>query len=394
MAEAKPWLLPDGVDELLPPEARALEQLRRRLLDVLESWGYELVIPPIVEYLDSLLSGIGEDLDLQTFKLTDQVSGRSLGVRADITPQVARIDAHRLTSAGPQRLCYVGPVVHTRPDKFAGSRNPLQLGAELYGHDGIASDLEVIALLVEILNVAGIPDITLEIGHMGLFHAICESAAFDRAFESQVLTHLLMKDSAGLRDLLSEAKVSAAVMHNLLALTRLNGDASVLVEARASFSDAAPAVSAALEQLCALNSALAERDLGVALHFDLAELRGYRYHTGIMFAAYTPVVGRAIAFGGRYDNIGASFGRARSATGFSVDVKTLVLHSEINSKHLSKIFAPAGNAPDLLEAIRTYRAQGYVVIQGLPGQTVSAADQGCSLEMHQRRGEWSLDDVE
>jgi ATP phosphoribosyltransferase regulatory subunit len=393
MSERRRWLLPDGVDEVLPPRARALEDLRRRLLDLFERWGYELVVPPLVEYLDSLLSGIGEDLDLQTFKLVDQLSGRLLGVRADITPQVARIDAHRLAGEAPRRLCYIGPVVHTLPDKFAGSRNPLQIGAELYGHAGIDSDVEVMALLLEALALAKVPQVTLELGHMGLFHAICAEAELAPARENQVLERLLMKDERGLADVLGEVAMPAAVGRHLLALLELNGDESVLARAAQGLAGAPPAVGAALDEVAGLAARLRERVPRAELHLDFAELRGYRYHTGIMFAAYTPAAGRAIAWGGRYDNIGESFGRARAATGFSMDLKVLAALGTGPGLRLRRIYAPAGNAPDLLAAMREYRSAGYTVVQALPGQHGGARELGCEQIMQCEGGSWQLADL-
>ena len=394
MADQKRWLLPDGVDEVLPPRARTLEDLRRKLLDIFDRWGYELVMPPIVEYLDSLLSGIGEDLDLQTFKLIDQLSGRMMGVRADITPQIARIDAHRMVSEAPQRFCYVGPVVHTLPDKFAGSRNPLQIGAELYGHTGIESDAEVITLLIEVLRAANVPEVTIELGHMGLFHAIFEQAQFDDAFESKVLELLLKKDATGLRELLATTELSEDINEHLLALTDLNGGHEVLEQARAALARAPASVGQALDDIENLVRLIRDRVADVDVHLDFAELRGYRYHTGIMFAAYTPDVGRAIAWGGRYDNIGKSFGRLRSATGFSTDLKVLVLVSADKSVRLPRIFAPAGNEPDLLRAMAEYRSAGYTVIQGLPGRFGGASELGCDQEMTNASGTWQIDNVD
>ena len=394
MADQKRWLLPDGVDEVLPPRARTLEDLRRKLLDIFDRWGYELVMPPIVEYLDSLLSGIGEDLDLQTFKLIDQLSGRMMGVRADITPQIARIDAHRMVSEAPQRFCYVGPVVHTLPDKFAGSRNPLQIGAELYGHTGIESDAEVITLLIEVLRAANVPEVTIELGHMGLFHAIFEQGQFDDAFESKVLELLLKKDATGLRELLATTELSEDINEHLLALTDLNGGHEVLEQARAALARAPASVGQALDDIENLVRLIRDRVADVDVHLDFAELRGYRYHTGIMFAAYTPDVGRAIAWGGRYDNIGKSFGRLRSATGFSTDLKVLVLVSADKSVRLPRIFAPAGNEPDLLRAMAKYRSAGYTVIQGLPGRFGGASELGCDQEMTNASGTWQIDNVD
>ena len=394
MVDEKLWLLPDGVDEVLPPRARQLEELRRRLLDLFERWGYELVMPPLVEYLDSLLSGIGEDLDLQTFKITDQVTGRLLGVRADITPQVARIDAHRLPSTAPQRLCYLGTVVHTRPDKFAGSRNPLQIGAELYGHTGIEADAEIISLLLELLTVAGISSVTVELGHMGLFHAICEHAHFAAALESRILRLLLLKDATGLNEELTAAGATSPVTEHLNALLELNGDDAVLPQARRALARAPASVVAALDDIARLIDLLRARVPQADIHLDFAELRGYRYHTGVMFAAYTPTAGRAIAWGGRYDNIGHSFGRARAATGFSTDLKVLATLSGAVRVSLPKIFAPAAGDAALQAAIRHYRSSGYAVVEGLPGQQGSALDMGCDQQLVNHAGAWQLDEIQ
>ena len=393
MADEKLWLLPDGVDEVLPPRARALEEMRRRMLDLFERWGYEYVMPPIVEYLDSLLSGIGEDLDLQTFKLTDQQTGRMLGVRADITPQVARIDAHRLPSAAPQRFCYIGPVLHTRPDKFAGSRNPLQIGAELYGHAGIEADAEVVTLLLELLALAGIAPVTIELGHMGLFHAICELANFDRALESRILERLLMKDESGLVEALAATQAAPAVIEHLHALLELNGDEAVLGKARTALKRAPASVVTALDDIERLVVLIRARMPAADIHLDFAELRGYRYHTGVMFAAYIPAVGRAIAWGGRYDNIGHSFGRPRPATGFSTDLKVLAALSAYERKKLPKIFAAAADDHARMTAIRDLRVAGYAVVEGLPGQSAGAHNMGCDQVLVLRGGSWQLEDI-
>ncbi len=393
MPDSKRWLLPDGVDEVLPPHARALEEMRRRLLTLFERWGYELVIPPLIEYLDSLLSGIGEDLDLQTFKMTDQLTGRMMGIRADMTPQVARIDAHRLPSLAPQRLCYIGPVVHTLPDKFAGSRNPLQIGAELYGYAGIEADAEIVALLLEVLNAADVSRITLEIGHMGLFRAICVDAGFERSQESRLLECLLMKDASGLAEELTLADAPTQVRRHLQALLELNGDDRVLAQARTALAGAPPAVGQALDDVQHLVLRIRDRVAGADLHLDFAELRGYRYHTGIMFAAYTPDAGRAIAWGGRYDNIGQAFGRARAATGFSTDLKVLAALGRSAIASLPRIFAPSGSAPELLAVIRDYRAAGYTVVQALPDQIGGARELECDQELVNSSGSWQLDDI-
>jgi ATP phosphoribosyltransferase regulatory subunit len=386
------WLLPDGVDELIPPFAAELESLRRRVIDLMAGWGYRLCMPPLVEFLDSLLSGLGEDLEIQTFKLTDQVSGRMMGIPADMTPQVARIDAHRLPTDCPQRLCYIGPVLHTRPDRFAGSRNPLQLGAELYGHAGIESDAEVICLLVETLACAGVPDLTLEIGHMGVFKALVDAARLDTPGSDRVLDALLRKSPDELEDALRAIGVERALAQCFRQLLAHNGGPEVLATAAASLAGAPGAVGAALDELRALVDLLRQRNPRLDVHIDLAELRGYHYHTGVMFAAYTPRVGRAIARGGRYDNIGVQFGRSRPATGFSTDLKLLAALAPAAAASPA-IFAPAGADPALLAAIAAARAAGEVVIQGLPGQAGNGADMGCSRQFRAVAGAWEVVDM-
>ncbi|MFT4580866.1 MAG: ATP phosphoribosyltransferase regulatory subunit [Gammaproteobacteria bacterium] len=387
------WLLPDGVDEVLPPFAEPLEQLRRDILDVFSSWGYELVLPPLVEFLESLQSGNGQDLDLQTFKITDQLTGRLMGIRADITPQAARIDAHRLATNSLQRLCYVGPVLHARADKFAGSRNPLQIGAELFGHAGIESDAEVVCLLADVLSKANLERVTIELGHMGLFKALIEAAALDEDGTDKLLDALLRKAEVEVEECLTENDVSGAGAAHIVGLLHLNGGVGVVGEARRILAGAPPSVLSALDAIEALIAQLAIRIPEIALHVDLAELRGYRYHTGVIFAAYLPGEGRPIAWGGRYDNIGQQFGRPRAATGFSTDLKNLVgVRGDRPSKR-TKIFAPEGNQNDLLTAISQLRNQGTVVIQELAGQVGSADDLGCSGALVRRDGEWIIEDL-
>ena len=388
----KSWLLPDGVDEVLPPRAARLEALRRRILDRFQSWGYQLVIPPVVEFLDALLSS-EDDLDLQTLKVIDQVSGRMMGVRADITPQVARIDAHRLQTDAPQRLCYLGPVVHAKPDKFAGSRNPLQIGAELYGHSGIESDVEVMCLMTEILSLADLQPITLELGHMGVFKALVESAGLSKDNEAQVLGILLRKSEDELTEALSKHKVKKQLQNKFLALMRLNGGPEILPDIKSAFVDADASVKQAIEAFGALVGGLQQRIPEVNLHLDLAELRGYHYHTGVTFAAYANNIGRAIGWGGRYDNVGRNFGRARAATGFSADLKTLVTLSPINSPTERVTYAPAGNDKALLEKISELRSGGKIVVQALPGQEGSAKEMGCAEELFLHDGMWDSRDL-
>jgi ATP phosphoribosyltransferase regulatory subunit len=387
------WLLPDGVDELLPMEAAHLEQLRRIALDLLARWGYQLCMPPIVEFLDSLLSGVGEDLELQTFKLTDQISGRMLGIPADITPQIARIDAHRLPHQGPQRLCYLGPILHTRPDKFAGSRNPLQVGAELYGHAGIEADAEIQSLLLALLDGLGIHDVTLEICHMGIFRGLSAAAKLSSEADSRLLNALLRKDREEVDQTLETAGISGDLADLFRSLLALHGDATVVAEAEVRLHDAPAPVTAAVQALTALVTQLQQRCPLASIHVDLAELRGYHYHTGLMFAAYTRGFGRAVAWGGRYDNVGAYFGRARPATGFSTDLKLLASISALPHKVEPAIFAPAGCAPALLGAIEALRSAGHVVIQALPGQTGDLRAAGCVQQLREVAGSWQLQNL-
>src|SRR5688572_9257888 len=283
-----PWLLPAGIDEVLPQEARQLETLRRKLLDLYDSWGYELVIPPMIEYLESLLTGTGSDLDLQTFKLIDQLNGRMMGVRADMTPQVARIDARRLATEVPTRLCYMGTVLHTRPDGFAGSRSPYQVGAELYGHAGPQSDAEILSLLLETLKATGINDIYLDLGHVGIFRGLSHQIGLSAEQETQLFDMLQRKALPEIDTYLRELDVKSGFKKMLSALANLNGGAEVLAEARKVLKPAGKGVITLVDYLEEVASALELRVPGIPLHYDLAELRGYRYQTGIVFAAFVP----------------------------------------------------------------------------------------------------------
>ena len=377
------WLLPEGIEELLPPQARRLEALRRRLLDLYAAWGYDQVMPPFVEYLESLLVGSGHDLDIDTFKLTDQLTGRLMGVRADMTQQVARIDAHRLKRDEPTRLCYMGTVLHTRPSGPAGSRSPLQVGAELYGHAGVESDTEIVALLVETLEACGIHDAHLDLGHVGIFRQLAEMAGLDHDREAELFEMLQRKARAELETAVAEYGLDDDHAGRLLALIDLNGGDEVLAAARERLAGAGPRVDAALATLAAIATAMRRERPGLTLHFDLAELRGYRYHTGVVFAAFVPGHGDVLARGGRYDEVGRFFGRARPATGFSADLRTLMQLADDEATALpdSGIFAPADDDPALCATIRELRAAGERVIRALPGQAGDAATMGCDREL-------------
>ncbi|MCI0400434.1 MAG: ATP phosphoribosyltransferase regulatory subunit [Gammaproteobacteria bacterium] len=383
------WLLPEGIEEVLPGQAARLETLRRALIDLYTSWGYELVIPPLIEYLESLLTGTGKDLDLQTFKLIDQLTGRSMGVRADMTPQVARIDAHQLKRDVPTRLCYLGTVLHTRPDGSGGSRSPYQVGAELYGHAGVESDAEVLCLMLETLKLAGIADVHVDLGHMGIFRGLVRQAQLNPGDQSVLFDALQRKAAPEVRARLDQWSVAADVREMLVSLVNLNGDLGVLEDAERALRKASKPVRQSLTDLKRIASLVSQRMAHAPLNFDLAELRGYHYHTGVIFAAYVPGRGQAIALGGRYDDIGQAFGRARPATGFStVDLKALVaLAPEVGAARRG-IFAPSSEDPLLAEAIERLRQQGERVICALPGQTGGAAEMACDRQLLLQNGRW------
>jgi len=314
------WLLPENVEDVLPPQAWRMEDMRRALLDLFRGRGYQLVIPPLMEYVDSLLTGVGADLDLKTFKLVDQLSGRLMGVRADITPQVARIDAHLLAANAVNRLCYAGSVLHTQSAGFHRSREPIQIGAELYGEAGAEADLEILTLMLQGLSACGVKTVQLDIGHVGVYRALAQEAGLSGDIEHQLFGALQTKDGSAVAVL--TAGLPVALRDAFAALPQLYGDRSMLAEARARLPRLA-AVDAALDMLAALGQGLS----GVEVAYDLAELRGYGYHSGVVFAAYTGGRSHAIAQGGRYDEVGRIFGRARPATGFSLDLRELVIAS-------------------------------------------------------------------
>ncbi len=384
----KNCLLPEGIDEILPPHASALEMLRRTLLDLYASWGYEQVFPPLAEYLESLMIGTGSDLELQTFKLTDQISGRTLGIRADITTQTARIDAHQLRRDCPTRLCYAGTVLHTRTGGFAGSRAPLQVGAELYGHAGVESDLEVLCLMMESLKTAGLPNLYLDLGHVGIFRGLVHQAGLDRREELVLFDALQRKAIPEIETLLTSFQISEAESKMFTALAELSGD-DALGRARDSLAGASKDVHNAISDLETLAGLLKQRLPSLKLHFDLAELRGYRYHTGIVFATFVPGLGQEVARGGRYDDIGGAFGRARPACGFSADLKTLFrVCAKKEPAAKDGIFAPWSDDPAQAQAINLLRAQGHRVVQGLPGQRGGPVEMGCGNVMLHQDGKW------
>ncbi|MDR2838574.1 MAG: ATP phosphoribosyltransferase regulatory subunit [Azonexus sp.] len=355
------WLLPEYIADALPAEAARIERLRRSLLDHFARRGFQYVMPPMLQYLESLLTGAGQDLNLRTFKLVDQLSGRTLGVRADITPQTARIDAHLLNHQGVTRLCYCGPVLHTLPATVSAGREPLQIGAELYGYAGIEADLEIIRLLAGAFAGIKLPLARIDLGHVGIFRALAEAAGLPPEDEDNLLTLLQAKDAPGLAD--ACAALAAPWREALLALPQLYGGLEMIDRARAALP-ALPAITAALAGLQHIFAAAPELPLSV----DLSDLRGYHYHNGVVFAAYCPDYPAALALGGRYDGAGRAFGRARPATGFSFDLREAARLVPATPA-AGAILAPAAGGDAALAArIAELRQAGEIVIEQLPNE--------------------------
>jgi len=390
MKNQNSWILPEGIEEILPPRAGQLDKLCRDIIDLYASWGYQLVIPPMIEYMDSLLTGTGKDLDLQIFKLTDQMSGRLMGVRADTTPQVARIDAHNLKREVPTRLCYLGTVLHTRPEDTGGNRSPLQVGAELYGHKGFESDAEVLCLMIETINKAGVEKIHVDLGHVGIYNNLVQLAKLDDELEAELFDALQRKAMPELDDMISAGSLSAEAGQMFKALITSNGSVNDFKEARVFFDGIGSEIRECLDELQKIIEFIGKRMPEVTLNFDFSELRGYHYHTGIVFTAYAPGHGQGIAFGGRYDDIGSAFGRARPATGFSTDIKTLLGLSTLALENSMGIYAPCSDDPGQLEAINNLRSQGEIVICELPGQSDAPEDMACDRQLEYKDGQWTV----
>ena len=390
MTDSKRWLLPDGIEELLPRQAEHIERLRRQLLDLFHSWGYEMVMPPLVEYIESLLIGRGDDLDLQTYKITDQINGRLMGVRADITPQVARIDAHLLRRQAPSRLCYVGDVLHTQQNGFGAGRAPMQVGVELYGHAGLESDVEVIHLMVEALTASGIENVFVDLGHVGIFRSMARAAALTAEQETLLFDALQRKAKPEMTALLASLEISTEWRSRFISLVDMNGDVSLLAKTAALLTGVNAEVSAALDELCRVAELLHERLPELTIHFDFAELRGYHYKTGIVFAAFIPGHGQELARGGRYDNVGDVYGRSRAATGFSADLKMIMQYSTASSYQVSAILAPFDHDADLQAEIKQLRDQGERVIMSLPGHEGEMSEVGCDRKLVKQDGRWVI----
>jgi ATP phosphoribosyltransferase regulatory subunit len=377
------WLLPEYIQDMLPDEAWRIDGMRSRIIELLRLSGYQLVAPPMLEYAESLLINDGQDMDLRSFKLVDQLSGRTMALRADITPQVARIDAHLLNCQGVTRLCYAGSVLHTQPSGLMRTREPLQIGAELYGHSGLESDLEVQRLMLQVLAEIGVEGVHLDLGHVAIFRALVRHAAIEQELEAALFAALQLKDVPELRGLASglPAEIQAAI----LALPQLYGEAKeVLQRARKILPDYVE-VGAALKEL--EQAAAHLQPFAQSVGIDLAELRGYHYHSGIVFAAYHTGSHDAIALGGRYDDLGKSFGRARPATGFSMDLRQLfgLLPPVVQAKG---ILAPHSDDAALQESITLLRSQGHCVVVDLLGNAALRGELNCDRELIMRNAAW------
>ena len=387
MMAMRNWLLPEFIEDVLPAEAARIEQLRRQLLDLFKVHGYQYVIPPMLEYLESLITGTGHDLDLATFKVVDQLTGRLMGVRADTTPQAARIDAHILNQQGVSRLCYAGTVLRTKPDGLARTREPLQLGAELFGHAGIEADIEIQRLMIKALQLMGLSDLHIDFSHVAIFENLIQSANIQPALEQALYAALQSKDKSAVASLASG--LDATIQQALMALTDLNGDVTMLDKAE-SVLPKLQAITKAVAELRAVAANLS--DLNVQVGFDLSELRGYHYHSGMVFAAYAQGYAGPLALGGRYDEVGSAFGRARPATGFSLDLRGVI--TALAPATLPKaILAPAGCEKDLLSEIEALRIEGLVVIQALPNVTTNAKELNCDSQLVLRDGKWLIENL-
>jgi ATP phosphoribosyltransferase regulatory subunit len=378
------WLLPEYIEDVLPNDAARIESLRRQLLDLFKVHGYQYIIPPTLEYMESLITGTGHDLDLATFKVVDQLTGRLMGIRADMTPQAARIDAHMLNHQGISRLCYAGTVLRTKPDGLARTREPLQLGAELFGHAGIESDIEIQRLMIAALQLLGLKELHIDFSHVGIFESLVQAGKINADLEQALYAALQTKDKVAVKQLAQGLDIS--IQQALVNLTELNGDVHMLDKAE-SVLPTLPAITKSLADLRAVATQLTCANVHVS--FDLCELRGYNYHSGIVFAAYAKGYAGPIALGGRYDEVGIAFGRARPATGFSLDLRGAVtaLPPAIAQK---TILAPAGDDAELQKTIADLRAKGEVVIQALPNAAPDINELNCDRLLALMQNKWQI----
>ena len=382
------WLLPDGVQETLPPDAQAVELLRRKILQTYHLWGYDLVMPAMIEYMDSLLTGTAHSLDTKTFALVDQLSGKQMGVRSDMTPQVARIDAHLLADDRQKnrvsRLCYCGHLLHAQGEGITSSRTPLQIGAEIFGNDTIAADVEVVSLMIETLHIAALNTISIDIGHVGIFRSLVRNTSLDGYQENRLFDMLQRKAIPELQQYLQQLALDEQLRNQIYQLALLNGDISILVEARKIYAGCTAELHQAIDHMQAVVEFVQKKYPQTLIHCDLSELRGYSYHTGLVFAAFLSGQGKEISRGGRYDDVGRVFGNARPATGFSADLINLYQLSAASNVIEPGILAPDDNAPELEKTIQKLRLDKQRVIVDLSGGVNKPEDQHCDRKLVRR----------
>lgn len=381
MSRIENWMLPDGVEEILPDEARHIENLRRQLLNLFVGWGFDLVIPPMMEFSDALMVGLGQDLEGLTYKVVDQVSGGTMAIRSDMTPQAARMDAHSLKREGVNRLCYSGHVLFTRAKSPLCSRSPLQVGVELFGESALDADIEIISLLIEAVQAAQLPHWSLDLGHVGIFRALAAVCALSEDQERQLFELVQAKAMADIQAWVADNIRDARQADWLLALPRLSGGVNVLDKAEQLFAEAPSLIIKALHDLRQVAQQLRARYPDVPLYIDLSELRGYHYHTGVVFAAFAPGLGREIASGGRYDHIGEAFGRARPATGFTIDLIALKRLGAASDQSPVGIFVPFELVVMHWAAIQSLRAEGERVVCATASFPHYQSHQACDRQL-------------
>jgi ATP phosphoribosyltransferase regulatory subunit len=391
------WLLPDGVQEILPPDAQALELLRRKILQTYHLWGYDLVMPAMIEYMDSLLTGTAHSLDTKTFALVDQLSGKQMGVRSDMTPQVARIDAHLLADSQQKhrisRLCYCGHLLHAQAEGITSSRTPLQIGAEIFGIDTIAADVEIVSLMIETLHIAMLSTITIDIGHVGIFRSLMRDTGLDTEQENCLFDMLQRKSIPELQQYLQQLPLNERLSDQIHQLALLNGDISMLEDARLVYADCADDLHQSIDHMQAVVEAVQTEFPNTLIHCDLSELRGYSYHTGLVYAAFLPGHGKDIARGGRYDDVGSVFGNARPATGFSADLISLYQLANVSGKPEPGILAPADDDLELAKTIQALRQDNQRVIVDLSSGNSSPEDQHCDKRLVRQTSGWVVEQV-
>ncbi|MFT5657149.1 MAG: ATP phosphoribosyltransferase regulatory subunit [Gammaproteobacteria bacterium] len=388
------WLLPDGVQETLPPVALSVDLLRRKILQMYHCWGYDLVMPAMIEYMDSLLTGTAHSLDTKTFSLVDQLTGKQMGVRSDMTPQVARIDAHLLADDERRgrvaRLCYCGHLLHAQADGITSSRTPLQIGAEIFGNGSMIADVEVVSLMIETLHAVGLDHISIDIGHVGIFRSLVSTTELNQQQEALLFDMLQRKSIPELKIYLAQLKLSDQLSEQFHQLALLNGDVEIIQEAREVFANSSEELKQALDHMQAVVEAVQSKYPGTLINCDLSELRGYNYHTGLVFAAFLPGQGKEIARGGRYDNIGSIFGNARPATGFSADL--LSLHQISNAPEIVSlgILAPYSDDPELNQEIQRLRCENQRIVVDLTDGKSNPAEQHCDRILTRQKNGWVI----